>query len=134
MTSDDCARLVNLIVATWPTGPKAYIWTQALADLDAAPANRAYLDLRDTIERITIPAFRAGYDRAAGRARRRPDPDATCQYCRGCGFEPGPPEFETIMGEPHEYTTLQPCRCTRAAPAQLSRSGPVTPSLLDEEF
>lgn len=115
MTNDDCNRLVNLIVATWPTGPKAYVWTQKLAELDPAPANRAYLELRDTLERITIPAFLASYERATGRARRRPDPVPSCEHCGGCGFEAGPPEYETIGGQPHEYSTLVPCRCTRPA-------------------
>jgi hypothetical protein len=131
MTSDDAARLVNLLVATWPTGPKAYVWTQTIGDLDAAPANRAYAELRDNVERVTVAAFLTRY-RAQLRvttAPRRRDPDPGCEWCRGCGYEDGPPEYETIGGEPHAYTTLVPCRCTQ--PRAASRA-PAHPSLLEE--
>jgi len=131
MTNDDAARLVNLLVATWPTGPKAYVWTQAVNELDAAGANRAYAKLRDTAERVTVASFLEAYRalRTPTEARRH-DPSATCEHCDGCGYEPGPPEYETVNGEQHEYSTLVPCRCTR--PRSASRAP--TPAALFEEF
>jgi hypothetical protein len=130
MTSDDAARLVNLIVATWPTGPKAYVWTQTLAELDNGPANQAYRDLRDTAERITIAAYQDRYRRHANTSRsQRRAPSEHCPHCRGCGYEDGPPEYETVNGEPHAYTTLVPCRCTQP---RTTRRAAATPSLLEE--
>jgi hypothetical protein len=128
MNADDAARLVNLLVATWPGGPKAYVWTQALEALDAPAANRAYARLRDTAKSITVAGFREVYDTASRPAPggRRYEPTAGCVHCGGTGFEPGEPIYETVLGEPHEYTTLQPCRCTRPAPPR-----PPQPSLLD---
>jgi len=131
MTSDDTARLVNLLVATWPTGPKAYVWTQAIADLDAAGANRAYARLRDTVDRVTVASFLETHraQRSPTEARRR-DPSETCEHCAGTGYEPGPPEYETVYGEQHEYSTLVPCRCTQ--PARAASRAPAPPGLFEE--
>jgi len=74
MSSDDCARLVNLLIATWPAGPKAYVWTQALSRFDAGPAFQAYALLRDHEERITVATFGAQYRRVVERERARNQP------------------------------------------------------------
>jgi hypothetical protein len=133
VNSDDTARLVNLIIATWPTGPKAYVWTNTLADLDATPANRAYLALRDTTERITVAAFLSAYRAQlhdSDNGSRRHDPDPACEHCRGTGWEPGASRWRTVNGEPYEYETVQPCRCTQPATGRQP-----TPALtLLEEF
>src|SRR3954454_7315954 len=112
MNTEDTARLVNLLVATWPGGPKAYVWTQALEALDAAAANRAYVRLRDTAKSITIAGFREVYDSASRPAPggRRLDPYESCEHCQGSGWEPGESRWQTVNGEPYEYTTVQHCR------------------------
>jgi hypothetical protein len=33
----------------------------------------------------------------------------TCRICHGSGFMDGPPEYETIGGQPHPYTTVTTC-------------------------
>lgn len=34
----------------------------------------------------------------------------SCRTCRGTGWQDGEPIWETVMGQPHRYDTLEPCR------------------------
>ncbi len=63
MNDTDTADIVKRIVGTWPMAPKGFLWTEALDDLDYAPALAAYTRLRDEVEeqRISIARFLATY-------------------------------------------------------------------------
>jgi len=62
MTPDQCSQLVNLIVSTWPTGPKGHVWTDTLGDLEPGPALATYRQLRNDEERPpAIARFIATY-------------------------------------------------------------------------
>jgi hypothetical protein len=69
MTNEETARLVNLIISTWPTGPKGYVWTDVLGPLDRALANRSYVLMRNRDTRITVADFLDQY-RALERRQR----------------------------------------------------------------
>lgn len=128
-------ELGRRIVNTMRPTPALTEWVEVLEPLDFDSALLTFRDLRDRLdEGLRIAAYRAAYDRttapsAPGRRARR-DPSEHCEHCRGDGLEPGPPEYETIGGERHEYTTLQPCRCT--LPTAPRASVVTTPSLLEE--
>ena len=51
MSPADCASIVQRITASWPAGPKGWIWTNALTPLDAQGAQCAY-------ERLLASAIR----------------------------------------------------------------------------
>jgi hypothetical protein len=75
VTEDQLARIVNNIVQTWPSGPRARIWTAALRALDAADAFAVYAQLRDTLTRTALVGdFLALYNARRSRAEPRPDP------------------------------------------------------------
>ena len=62
MNSSDLAHLVEHIIATWPTGPRGFIWTEALADLEHPVALGIYEYLRDHDERPpSVSRFLAVY-------------------------------------------------------------------------
>lgn len=71
VSPDDCARLVNRITATWPTGVRGVIWTDVLRDLDYTTAREAYVRLRDTHDRPpSVKAFRDELSLVERQARR----------------------------------------------------------------
>lgn len=74
MTNEETARLVNLIISTWPTGPKGYVWTDVLGLLDRALANRAYVLMRNRDARITVADFIDQYRILERRQREANDP------------------------------------------------------------
>lgn len=136
MTPDQATELGRRIINTMRPTPAITEWQEVLEPLDFDAALMTFRDLRNRLdEGLRIGAWHAAYARTTGTAsstptaRGRRDPLQSCEHCDGTGHEPGPPEYEQIGGEPHEYTTLQPCRCTRPAPA---RPKVVTPSLLEE--
>lgn len=45
MTDDERAKLVERIVGTWPAGPRGFVWTSTLAELELGPASAAYEQL-----------------------------------------------------------------------------------------
>jgi hypothetical protein len=80
MTRDDCARIVNLIVSTWPGGVKGHVWTDVLMPLDAALAQTAYMRNRDSNRTMTVADFRASYHLALTEwqtNRTPPEPEPT---------------------------------------------------------
>jgi len=115
MNGNDTAMLVNLIVATWPTGPKGYIWTDVLAELDHGPALEAYRNLRDDSERApSVARFKAEY-----RARQASTQPATvpdrCELCDGTGWIECLDERRHRTGCQERDTcfchAVTPCRC-----------------------
>lgn len=122
MTPEQANELGKRIINTMRPTPALIEWTEVLEPLDFDQALLTFRDLRErTDDGLRIARFLAAY-------RRRTDPDLAaparhaarpttedCPHCRGCGFEAGPPEYETVLGQPHEYSTLVPCRCTRPA-------------------
>lgn len=70
MNGDERARLVERIVATWPNGPRGFVWTTVLAELDGDLATAAYERLVRELEHgyPTTGKFLATY-----WACRRPD-------------------------------------------------------------
>jgi hypothetical protein len=65
MTDDEARKLATWIIDTFPTGPKAYIWRDALHDLDAQRAADVYRHMADHVDRLTIGAFKGEYNRRA---------------------------------------------------------------------
>lgn len=62
MTDDEARKLAQRIIDTFPNGPKAYVWRDALQHLDPGPAARAYRILVDEAEKTpTIARFKAHY-------------------------------------------------------------------------
>jgi hypothetical protein len=99
------AKLVERIIATWPTGPKGFIWTDVLRDLHPGPAAAAYRQLRDTEQRITIAQYKAAY-RALLGTHEQHHPPAGCNHCDGHGWKP-----IRIEHHGHIYDTTAPCDC-----------------------
>ena len=87
MTRDECARLVNLIVSTWPSGVKGHVWTDTLGDLEYDIARTAYLKLRDEAERPPPVARFVAVYRAERTALKAIDEHIDiCQLCDGTGW------------------------------------------------
>ena len=117
MTADECARIVNLVVSTWPAGPKGHAWTEAIRDLAYADARAAYESVRDVEDRPpSIARYLAAY--RAVRARVAAEtPPMTCELCDGTGFveadlHPGAPcPFPRADGSCICHA-VAPCRCS----------------------
>lgn len=137
MSPEQATELGRRIINTMRPTPALPEWLDVLQPLDFDAALMTFRELRDRLdEGLRIGAWHAAYARTTGTAtpgRRAPrrDPSEHCEHCAGCGFEPGESLWETVNGEPHEYPTRQPCRCTMPAPR---RPTVATPSLLDQEF
>lgn len=134
MSPEQATELGRRIINTMRPTPALPEWQEVLEPLDFDAALMTFRALRDRLDDgLRIGAWHAAYTRTTGTgptpSRRRREPSATCEHCAGCGYEPGPSEHETINGERHEYTTLQPCRCTRPAPPRATID---TPSLLED--
>jgi hypothetical protein len=118
MNAEDCAAIVNRITSTWPTGPRGFIWTEQLANLDHDPALRTYRQLARTDEHPpTIARFHAAYRANTTPASGiPPSPDtgavipphvgkrvawqAYVAECRGAGREPNRGWFNECLGAP----------------------------------
>jgi len=117
MNSDDCSHLVNVITATWPTGPKAYVWTQTIARLDASLATQAYAYLRDHEARITIADYLEQYRRLEVRAAERAAATEATIPDAGLGL----PEYldrlttRAQRGDEHAARELEAWRTVRGA-------------------
>ena len=62
MTDDEARKLAQRCIDTWPNGPKAYIWRDAVLPLDAGAAAKAYRALLNETEKTpTIGRFMAHY-------------------------------------------------------------------------
>lgn len=127
MTGDECAKVVNLLVSSFPAGVKGHAWTDAIADLHPGPSMAAARELRDTMERPpSIAAFLACYRKhlAAARAQREAErgaPDA-CALCDGTGWveATGHNRHSSWCVAPdgcHCHAVI-PCRCTRGQQAR----------------
>lgn len=69
MNAQQLAHLVEAMIATWPAGPRARIWTATLTDLDADYdiALGVYEHLRDHDEKAPTPGrFVAVYESVTG--------------------------------------------------------------------
>lgn len=134
MNPDQASQLGKRIINTMRPTPALPEWIEVLEPLEFDNALITFRSCRDrSDEGLRIATFLSAYNRRSGDDARTPtrrDPNPHCVWCRGCGYEPGPPEYETIGGQPHEYTTVVPCRCTQ--PASRRRHAPSAPSLLEE--
>jgi len=118
MNPNDCARLVNLLVSTWPSGVKGHVWTDTLGALDYDPARSAYVSLRDSEERPpSVARYLAAY--RAERALDDTHDAAYCELCGGDGWATSPPErahnprtCRPTPDRPCMCTAVEPCRCS----------------------
>ena len=56
MTNDERAKLVERIVGTWPAGPRGFVWTSTLTELDVDLAAAAYEQcVRECVEHPPTP-------------------------------------------------------------------------------
>jgi len=113
----ETARLVNLLISTWPAGVKGYVWTDTLGPLDHDPALAAYLELREHDERPpSVARYLAAYH--AQRARTD-DPPTSCQICDGTGWEEldHPAAHNPLTCHPDDE---HPCACTAVRPCRCS--------------
>lgn len=88
MTDAEIADVVNLLVSTWPGGPKGHIWTTLLRDRNPSPgvARAAYAHLRDEDQRPPSPARLLEAIRAIETVARKSSRPVVCGQCRGSGF------------------------------------------------
>jgi hypothetical protein len=104
--------LVGRLRDTFPNGPHASVWKEALADREHAYCHRAYLRLRDThtSATLTIAAFLTCFlevRNEALSASRRAEP--LCAHCGGEGWVTAP---ELVVGSPprlRHYRQAKPC-------------------------
>lgn len=61
MTDEEARKLATRIIDTWPAGPKAYVWRDALIPLDAGYAAATYRRLATEQDKPTIARFHAEY-------------------------------------------------------------------------
>ena len=61
MTDDEARKLAQRCADTWPAGPKAYVWRDALLPLDANYAAAAYRRMSTEQDRPTIARFASEY-------------------------------------------------------------------------
>lgn len=61
MTEDEARKLAQRLVDTWPNGPKAYIWRDALIDLEPHYAAATYRRLLTEHDKPTVARFHAEY-------------------------------------------------------------------------
>lgn len=121
MTGDQAAELAKRIINTMRPTPAAREWLEVLEPLDLDAALRTFREFRDRSEDgLRIATYLAAYARVTDpgyrpRPARAGAASESCEWCRGCGYEPGPEEFETVYGEPHAYATVVPCRCRKLA-------------------
>lgn len=122
MNHDQATTIAKRIINTMRPTPALVEWQEVLEPLDFDAALATFRDFRErTSDGLDIAAFLAAHRRrTSANARTRPqranDASEHCEHCHGCGFEAGPPEYQTVLGERHEYTTVVPCRCTRGEP------------------
>jgi hypothetical protein len=98
------AKLVELLIGTWPSGPKGHIWTRVLASYDQpAAAHQTWRNLARTEDRITVASYTAEYRRLTTTAAITL---GGCDRCDGHGWR-------TIHEEHHShiYETATPCTC-----------------------
>ena len=140
MNNDQATELAKRIINTMRPTPPLVEWVEVLELLDLDTALVTFRHLRDrTDDGLRIATFLTAYqqrdDSATTRERRASDarlqPSPHCEHCRGTGYEPGPSRWGTVGGEPYEYTTVQPCRCTRPTSTQRPVAA-ATPSLLED--
>lgn len=119
MTPDQALELGRRIVNTCRPTPPLTEWQEVLAPKNHPMAVRAFEYLREHGNAgagLDIPTYAAKYrelvNPASSRTGATGAPSEHCPHCRGCGFEDGPIETETVGGQPHVYTTVVPCRCT----------------------
>lgn len=118
MSPDQATEIGRRIINTMRPTPALTEWVEVLQGQDFDRALRTFRELRDrTDEGLRIGRWMAAYERsgggsATGARARRGEPSDSCEWCHGSGWEPGESRWATIKGEPHEYTTVQPCRCT----------------------
>jgi hypothetical protein len=63
VTEDETRKIATHAIDTWPSGPKGYIWRDAISDLDYGPAVGAYkLLVRESERTPTIGRFMAHYN------------------------------------------------------------------------
>jgi hypothetical protein len=71
VSPDDTARLVNLLISTWPAGVRGYVWTDVLGPMQREDAHATYLHLRRQSDKPpSVARFEEEY-RARRAARRR---------------------------------------------------------------
>jgi hypothetical protein len=124
MNPNDTARLVNLLISTWPAGVKGHIWTDTLGPLDLEHAHATYRGLRDHDERApSVARFLAAYHQHTAAARGD-NPPPHCELCDGTGWIRAPrerahvPEVCNPTDEhPCHCHAVEPCRCTRGQQA-----------------
>lgn len=117
MNAEQCGHLVELIVQTWPHGPRGRIWTDALGDLEHTHALAVYRQLRNADETApTIARFLRIYrdvDQPTTTPTTRPaNHGEHCPTCRGSGWQPGPDIVQHLRDGTiaRTYTTVEPCR------------------------
>lgn len=67
MTETEAAHLVNLLIGTWPAGPRGYVWRDVLRPLEHPIADLTYRQLRNHNERITVAEYLDAYTRHTDR-------------------------------------------------------------------
>jgi hypothetical protein len=98
------AKLVELLIGTWPTGPKGHVWTKVLASYDQpAAAHQAWRNLARTEDRITVASYTAEYRRLTITAAITL---GGCERCDGHGWKP-----ITLELHSHIYDAVEPCTC-----------------------
>jgi hypothetical protein len=98
------AKLVELLIGTWPTGPKGHVWTRVLTSYDQpAAAHQAWRNLARTEERMTVAAFDGEYRRLTAVAAERL---GGCDRCDGHGWRPIRVELHS-----HVYDAVEACNC-----------------------
>ena len=86
MDATTTAKLVELIVGTWPNGPKGVVWTRVVASLDPpAAAHQTWRNLARTEQRISVAQFVAEHRRLV-LAGDLVTPAAACNNCDGHGW------------------------------------------------
>jgi hypothetical protein len=115
MTDDEARRLSIRCVDAWPNGAKGYIWRDELIKHPYTVATQAIDQLIATARgRPPMPgdlvAIIADLQVTPQPATRPP----RCDLCDDTGWVDAAPIYVQIGGEPHPYTTVQPCRCRDA--------------------
>lgn len=129
MNLDQATRYAARYHNTWRGGPSADVLREQFVDMEPEPLGQVLVELARVTD--TPPTVREIWREYRARAdtERGEEPTENCANCDGTGWEPGPPIVETVLGEPHEYTTVQRCRCTRPVSTPRTSAEPAAPTL-----
>lgn len=120
MTGDQCAQVVNLLISSFPAGPKGNAWTDAINGLHHGPAQAAARELRDTTDRVSVAQFHAIYRRHLDNARAQrvaqQGAPPVCQQCDGAGWVEAPDHMRhsaaCVSPDTCGCHAVVPCRCS----------------------